>query len=296
MTATATGHEAEYLRVGVERVELAVRVEGSGPPVVLVHGSLDDHRAWERVVPHLAAEHRVHTYDRRGHGRSTCPPGQGHISEDVADLAGLIRALGLDAPLVVGHSYGSSTSLLLGAHHPELTGGILVHEPPLFTLLHEDAATRPLADQATEHMRHAAALIERGLVADGLRTFVDGAAFGPGTWDGVFTPAIRQICIDNADTWLDQSRDPERLAVRPELLAGYPHPFVISHGDAGLPTYGPVALRVAAAVPGALRHVVAGAGHAPHLTHPVVFAELVLDTAARVADARAARSPSTGQV
>jgi pimeloyl-ACP methyl ester carboxylesterase len=292
MAATATGHEAQHLRVGVDGVELAVRVEGSGPPVVLVHGSLDDHRAWERVVPHLAAHHRVHTYDRRGHGRSTCPPGQGHISEDVADLAGLIRALGLDAPLVVGHSYGSSTSLLLGAHHPELTGGLLVHEPPLFTLLRADDATRALADQATEQMHNAAALIERGLVAEGLRTFVDGAAFGPGTWDGLFTPGIRQICIDNADTWLDQSRDPERLAVRPELLAGYPHPFVISHGSASLPTYGPVAERVAAAVPGAIRHVVQGAGHAPHLSHPEEFAQLVLETAAQVAAERPATGPA----
>lgn len=60
---------------------------------------------------------------------------------------------------------------------------------------------------------------------------MDNAAFGPGTWDTLFTPEIRKVCIARADTWLDQSRDPERLSVRTELFATYPHRIVISHGD-----------------------------------------------------------------
>jgi pimeloyl-ACP methyl ester carboxylesterase len=157
-----------------------------------------------------------------------------------------------------------------------------VHEPPLFTLLADEPSTCHLADEAGEHLRYAAALITRGDVAEGVQHFVDNAAFGPGTWDGLFTPEIRRICLDNADTWLDQSRDPDRLAVRPELLLGYPHPIVVSHGSTSLPAYGPVATMIAAALPGARRHVVAGASHAPHLSHPADFAELVLDTARRV--------------
>ena len=281
MTVTGTGAQApaSHRRViSTNGVELAAWITGSGPTVVLVHGSLDDHRVWDRIVPRLAGTHRVVTYDRRGHGESTCPPGQGRIGEDVDDLAGLIEALGGDRPLVVGHSYGSSTTLLLGAHHPELSSGLLVHEPPLFTLLADDPATRALTEEAAEHMRRAAALITGGDVAAGVQRFVDNAAFGPGTWDGLFTPEIRRTCLDNADTWLDQSRDPDRLAVRPELLAGYPNPIVISHGSASLPTYAPVATIVADTLPRARRHVVQGAGHAPHLSHPADFAELIVDT------------------
>jgi pimeloyl-ACP methyl ester carboxylesterase len=281
MTATGTDPQApasESRLISTNVVELAVWITGSGPTVVLVHGSLDDHRVWDRLVPRLAASHRVVTYDRRGHGDSTCPPGQGRIGEDVDDLAGVIEAVGGNRPLVVGHSYGSSTTLLLGAHHPELSSGLLVHEPPLFTLLADDPATRALAAEAAEHMRRAAALITNGDVAAGVQHFVDNAAFGPGTWEGLFTPEIRRTCIANADTWLDQSRDPDRLAVRPELLADYPNPIVVSHGGASLPTYGPVATIVAEALPRARRHVIQGAGHAPHLSHPADFAELVLDT------------------
>ncbi|RCW45829.1 pimeloyl-ACP methyl ester carboxylesterase [Halopolyspora algeriensis] len=276
MTSTS---DVESLRIEVNGVELAVRIAGSGPPVVLVHGSLDDHHAWDRVVPSLTGKHQVVTYDRRGHSGSSCPPGQGTIWEDVEDLAELLGALELDAPLVVGHSYGSSTTLLLGARHPDLTGGLLVHEPPLFALLRDREPTRHLAEEAGEHLRRAAALITEGAVDEGVRHFVNNAAFGPGTWEHVFTPEIRQTCIANADTWLDQSRDPQRLAVRPELLADYPHPITVSHGDVSLPAYAPVAEMLAATPPRCRRHVVAGAGHAPHLSHPAVFAELVLDCA-----------------
>ncbi|WP_219418117.1 alpha/beta fold hydrolase, partial [Pseudonocardia nigra] len=142
--------------------------------------------------------------------------------------------------------------------------------------------TRPLAEEAAGHLRRAAELITAGAVADGVRHFVDHAAFGPGTWDTLFTPAIRATCVAHADTWLDQSRDPERLAVRPELLAGYPHDLVVSNGDSGLPTYPPVAELIGAALPRARRHVVRGAGHAPHLSHPAEFAELVRDCARRI--------------
>jgi pimeloyl-ACP methyl ester carboxylesterase len=86
-----TGSDVAALPIPVNGVELAVQVAGSGPPIVLVHGSLDDHRAWGRIVPQLADSHVVVTYDRRGHGGSSCPPGQGRISEDVEDRAGVLR-------------------------------------------------------------------------------------------------------------------------------------------------------------------------------------------------------------
>lgn len=277
-----TGSDVAALRIPVNGVELAVQVAGSGPPIVFVHGSLDDHRAWERILPGLTESHVIVTYDRRGHGGSSCPHGQGRISEDVEDLAGVLRALELKSPLVVGHSYGSCITMLLGAHHPGLTGGLLVHEPPLFTLLRDDASTRHLAEEASEHMCRAADLITAGAVAEGVRHFVDHAAFGPGTWDTLFTAEIRRTCLANAETWLDQSRDPTRLAVRPELLAGYTHPLVVSHGEASLSAYGPIAALVVAALPRSRRYLVRG-GHAPHLSHPADFAELVLACAQETA-------------
>jgi pimeloyl-ACP methyl ester carboxylesterase len=271
----ASSQVSDLRSIRVSGCTLAVRISGCGSPIVLVHGSLDDHRSWQRVTPYLSHHYQVVCYDRRGHGHSTCPQGQGTINQDREDLAALLRALDLEAPLVVGHSYGASIALLLGAHSPELTGGLLIHEPPLFTVLLDDERTRPLAEQASQHLHRAAALITQGSIEEGVRFFVDNAAFGPSTWDTLFTPEIRQIYITHADTWLDQSRDPERLSVRPELLANYPHRIMISHGDAGPPAYGPITEILAATIPTANRHIIRDAGHAPHLSHPEEFAALI---------------------
>jgi pimeloyl-ACP methyl ester carboxylesterase len=131
--------------------------------------------------------------------------------------------------------------------------------------------------------RQAASLISQGAIEQGVRYFVDYAAFGLGTWDTLFTPEIRQTCIRHADTWLDQSRDPHRLSVRPELLLGYPHRIVVSHGDSGLPAYALIAEILAAAISAAHRNIIKGAGHGPHLTHPQQFADLIRRSARQVA-------------
>ncbi|WP_434112614.1 alpha/beta fold hydrolase [Methylocaldum sp. GT1TLB] len=79
----------------VNGVRLFYELQGSGEaPLALVHGSWDSHHDWDLLVPRLVDSFRVLTYDRRGHSESTCPPGQGSVREDVADLAALIQDLG----------------------------------------------------------------------------------------------------------------------------------------------------------------------------------------------------------
>jgi pimeloyl-ACP methyl ester carboxylesterase len=54
----------------VNGAKLFYELNGSGDPLVLVHGSWVDHKDWQLVVPHLARSFRVLTYDRRGHSLS----------------------------------------------------------------------------------------------------------------------------------------------------------------------------------------------------------------------------------
>jgi pimeloyl-ACP methyl ester carboxylesterase len=56
-------------------VELFYEETGEGEALVLVHGSWGDHTVWDLVVPGLSKHFRVITYDRRGHSRSSAPPG-----------------------------------------------------------------------------------------------------------------------------------------------------------------------------------------------------------------------------
>ena len=94
---------------------------GEGTTVVLVHGLGFGQRSWDRVAPRLSASGlRVVTYDQRGHGASD-------TSEDyspsafVEDLAAVLGELGLEEPILVGHSLGATIVL----EHAALRGGCM---------------------------------------------------------------------------------------------------------------------------------------------------------------------------
>jgi esterase len=262
-------------RVRLGGVDLAYRLGGAGPAVLLVHGSWEDHRTWDRVAAQLRATCTVLVYDRRGHSASTAPPGQGRIAEDVEDAAALLRHLGLGPATVVGHSYGSSVALLLAMRHPELTARLVVHEPPLFAQLAGHPTWEQVAARSSAVMAEVARGLEAGETEAAVRRFVEQVGFGPGSWDGLFDDRGRATALANADTWLDQSRDPERLAVDLTPLRDAPVPVTVTSGSASLPAYPEIARRVVAALPTAELVVVPGAGHGVQLSHPAAFAELV---------------------
>ncbi len=84
---------------------------GDGPPLVLVHGLSSNLAIWDQVAPKLAKAHRVVAYDQRAHGLSSSGDGDFTFPALVADLAAVIDHFGLEAPVIVGHSWGASVAL-----------------------------------------------------------------------------------------------------------------------------------------------------------------------------------------
>ncbi len=106
---------------------LAIRDSGGeGKPVVLLHGLGFGQRSWDRVAPHLSAEGlRVVTYDQRGHGASDAS-GDYSLSAFHKDLAAVLDKLGLEKPVLVGHSLGATIALEHAASHKESEGVVCV--------------------------------------------------------------------------------------------------------------------------------------------------------------------------
>ncbi len=106
------------------------RTGGAKPPLVLAHGFSDDGLCWTPVAQALEADYDVIMTDARGHGRSDAPE-QGYSSADhAADLAGVIQALRLKRPAVLGHSMGAASALALAGTHSDLLRAILLEDPP----------------------------------------------------------------------------------------------------------------------------------------------------------------------
>jgi pimeloyl-ACP methyl ester carboxylesterase len=115
-------------------IELNVCVQGNdgGPVVVLVHGFPDNQQVWNRVVPLLAPDFRVVTYDVRGAGGSTAPASRSgyRMSKLVGDLAAVIGHVRPDGGPVhlVGHDWGSVQSwdaVMRESSDARLTGRIV---------------------------------------------------------------------------------------------------------------------------------------------------------------------------
>jgi N-formylmaleamate deformylase len=107
-----------------------IRTGGDKPAVVLAHGVTDDGLSWTPIAEALASDYDVIMVDARGHGRSD-PAQDGYgMQEQAADLAGVITALELHQPAVLGHSMGAAATLVLAGMHPDVPGAILLEDPP----------------------------------------------------------------------------------------------------------------------------------------------------------------------
>ncbi|MFS8197552.1 alpha/beta fold hydrolase [Streptomyces sp. CWNU-52B] len=107
-------------RIATNGTHLSVAVGGSGPVLVLLHGWPQSSRAWARVLPALARTHTVVAPDLRGTGASDRPH-DGYAKTDQArDMRGVLKELGLTAPVAVaGHDIGSMIALAWAAAHPD---------------------------------------------------------------------------------------------------------------------------------------------------------------------------------
>src|SRR5438445_7645282 len=91
---------------------------GRGDPLVLVHGLADDHRAWRRVLPWLALDHRVIAYDLRGHGQTPVGEAEGTLVQLAGDLVAVLDGLELERVDLCGFSLGGTIVMRTAIDHP----------------------------------------------------------------------------------------------------------------------------------------------------------------------------------
>ncbi|WP_327675526.1 alpha/beta fold hydrolase [Kitasatospora sp. NBC_00458] len=261
--------------IRVNGVSLYFETRGAGPGLVLVHGSWTDADGWSRVLPGLAEQATVVAYDRRGHSRSEDLLTQGSVYEDAADLAGLVRGLGLAPAYAIGDSYGSLVALRLAAARPDLLRGVAVHEPPATGVLLADPELRPIGVAFAERISAVRELLEQAESAAAAELYVDTIALGPGAWEQLPAP-VRHTYIRNAPTYLDELRDPDALDLDLTALNRFTEPVLLTQSDDSQPMYGEVLDLIDLSLPKPERHLYHGAGHAPHLSQPEEWVRVML--------------------
>lgn len=108
------------------QITLEYDITGSGPALVLIAGLGYDRWMWRRMVPGLAAHFQVITYDNRGVGGSSVPPGPYTAQLMADDLAGLLDGLGVAQTAVMGHSMGGYIAQAFALAYPQRVSRLIL--------------------------------------------------------------------------------------------------------------------------------------------------------------------------
>ena len=120
----------------VDDTRLYYEDEGTGPPLLFIHGLGSSGRDWAKQVPFFADRYRVLRVDLRGHGRSDRPPGPYHIEQFARDVAVFLRRCDAVPAHIVGLSMGGMVTLQLALDAPDLVRSLVVANSPADVRLH----------------------------------------------------------------------------------------------------------------------------------------------------------------
>ncbi len=266
---------------GLDTVEiggypLAYQVTGTGAPLVLLHGSLNDYRSWASQIPDFSRSYRVfapslrHYFPERWDGNGD----DFSLSQHAADVAAFIAALDLGKVHLVGHSRGGGVAYMVARDHPDLVRSLVLAEPRgLEALLPDTPEARVAARELEAVFAKLHENMASGDTIKAAREFVE-AFNGPGGWDAMST-LQQTILLDNLGTSNDSGELPGIMC---EDIAKFAFPLLLVRGEKSPRRYamGFDAMRACnAAIPETV--VIPNAAHGMHRANPAAFNRAVLD-------------------
>ena len=258
-TADVGGRKISYAGAGQD-----------GDVILLVHGYGGDRNSWLFLQEPLAARYRVYALDLPGHGTSTKDVGEGSVSVLADAVTGVLDALGAERAHLVGHSMGGAVALAVAARHPERIASLTLIAPSGFGPEINAGFLRGFADAQTR--RELKPVVGQLFADESLvtRQLVDDL-LAYKRLDGV-DEALHAL----TDTLLDGDAQRGDSAASLAAIGGtVPVTVVWGRADRVIPA------AQAESVAGAVRHLIDGAGHMPHMERPAEVQAAIEETIAR---------------
>ncbi|HXI95685.1 MAG TPA: alpha/beta hydrolase [Candidatus Acidoferrum sp.] len=185
------------------------------PAFLLLHGLSSNARYWERVARRMT-DRRLVALDQRSHGQSDAPQTGYGLDVLAADAGSVIRELGLNRPVVVGHSWGGTVALEVGATLPDLVSGVALMDGPIASMSEriswEDAARMMQPPLPRYRSFEEAFQASRQMLGE--------------AWDEDLQPFVTSGLRRDGDAWVLTLTSPVRLQIleqlyrfRPEVAA-----------------------------------------------------------------------------
>lgn len=246
-------------QLAVPGARLRYRDEGSGEPVVLLHGWALDLSIWDALAGLLVRRHRVIRVDRRGFGEST---GRPDLTADVGDLRALLDHLGLDRAAVVGMSQAARVALRFALEYHDRISRLVIDGAPA------DSAEIPIARLRELLRTRGMEAVRRQLLAHPLLQLRSADAGARRSLEAMIE---RYPGLDLRDA---HGPAPQASVAQ---LASLRLPVLILTGEHDTLPRRRRAETLQAVIPGSIRRIVPGAGHLAALDCPDAYATLLLD-------------------
>lgn len=259
--------------VEVDGVKLHYVERGAGPPLVMLHGlgSMVQDLMLSPLWELAAARYRVIAIDRPGHGHSTRPRRRIWGAQAQAELVHrMLALLGVERPILLGHSFGALVALALALAHPKTLRGVVLASGYYFPTARLDLPllTPPAVPLIGDLLRHTVSpLIGRALWPAMLRLMFGPAPVPPyferfPTWMALRPSQLRASAEDSA------LLIPSVLALRRRYGALTPAPVVVAGAQDRYVDAERHSVTLAHAVPGSELLLSPRAGHMVHHTDP----------------------------
>lgn len=254
----------------INGVELFYDERGSGPPLLLVHGTGAYADLWTPVLDGLARSFRVISYDRRGFGRSASV-GRVRFADHARDAAALLEHLNAAPATVVGWSGGGVVALELAASAPECVKALVLAEPAVHMSIHP---TRAGLRMQTRSLIQRYLLRDVAAAAQTMYRWVSSSTQGGNTFDSL------------PQAWRDQmvSNGPSTVREMDQLLRPRPSraeiraitcPVTIIEGELSDPAFPTADAFVRRLLPQAKLVSLSEAAHFLHIDQPQQWVEAV---------------------
>ncbi|UOQ69692.1 alpha/beta fold hydrolase [Hymenobacter volaticus] len=124
------------------------RTGANKPPVILLHGLMLNGLCWTELAQALAQDYDVIMPDARGHGQSSTPASGYRYEDHASDIGGLIKALKLPPPFLLGHSMGGMTAAVVASRDLLPLRGLILADPTFLSLaVQQEVYASDVADQ-----------------------------------------------------------------------------------------------------------------------------------------------------
>lgn len=245
--------------------------EGSGPPIVLLHAGIADHRSWDDMAPLLqAAGYRTIRYDQRGAGRTTTDDVE---FSRIADLLAVLDANGIDRAVLVGNSMGGQLAFDAAIEAPERVVAIVGVGAGLGGF---DGGNTPLELAMFKEMEEleGADPVDPAAVAEiDVKVWVDG----PGQPPTRVPAAIRNLVLE-MDRWDSAKPQGKPIRLKPpasERLEELRCPILVVAGELDVSEVAVTARHVEASLPNARAIIWPDVAHMIGMEQPARLANAI---------------------